>query len=381
MIITADIKLLGVSDNTRPFAGIRDVLRAEDLVFGNLEGALYDQIDPYEYFSKVRWRHPGTASAPALKDANFGVLGLANNVIVGGEAIASTVGILDGMGIAHTGAGMNWAEAAAPAIVERNGVRYGFLQRTSIFWPYHHRAVPDGPFKMPPRKYGHGAYREGEYIDFVGAPGVATIRPRTAYEPSYSSIYEAGGAAIIHTWPDEDDMALFVEDIRKLRPQVDILVTSHHWRITTGVGSGPGGELGRDFRVEVARAAIDAGADLVAAHGTHYLEEIEVYKGKAIFYGLGELYYGWVPGATPPERPRANKVKLIANVEVRNKAIASVSARPIISGGWPIGGGVQDECEFRRPDQEPEAMAKLVAMSRRFGTELKLRHDDIGVIW
>jgi poly-gamma-glutamate capsule biosynthesis protein CapA/YwtB (metallophosphatase superfamily) len=380
MLITADIKLLNVKDPHKPFARIQKTLQAEDVVYGNLEGALYDKIDPYEYFSKVRWKHPGTEGAEALKLGNFSALGLANNVIVGGDAIAGTIGILDKMGIAHTGAGMNLAEACAPAIVERNGVKYGFLQRTSIFWPYHHRAVPEGPYRMPPRKYAHGTYQEGESLTFFGAPGVATLKGRTAYEPSYSSIYEAGGAAIIHTWPDEDDLRMLVEDIKKLRPLVDILVVSNHWRITTGPGDSSG-LLARDFRVEAAHASIDAGADIVAGHGTHYVDEIEVYKGKAIFYGLGELYYGWDAGATTPERPRVSKVKLIVDVEVRNKAIQAVSARPIISGGWPIGNGAMDECEFRKPSDEPDAMARLAQISEKFGTRLKMGPDSIGVIY
>lgn len=380
MILTGDIKLLGVDDYRRPFAHIKDVLQKEDVVYGNLEGALYDHIDPYEYYSKTTWRHPGTKAVQALKEGNFTVLGLANNVMVGEEPIKATLAKLDEMGIAHTGAGMHLDEARAPAIIERNGVRYGFLQRTSIFWPYHHRAVPKGPYKMPPRRQSHGSYRPDSVIDFHGAPGVATIRPHTAYEPSYASVYEAGGAAIIHTWPNEFELEMFVEDIKKLRPQVDILVTSHHWRVTTGVDYGPGGELGRDFRVEVAHAAIDAGADMVAAHGSHYMDEIEVYKGKAIFYGLGELYYGWWQDDKPAERPRLKKVKLIARAEVKNKKIARVTCRPIISGGWPLAGGKSDETVFLRPSDENEAMNALVEMSAKFDTSLKIGAEDITVL-
>ena len=376
MLITADIRLLNVKDPRRPFARIRDVLQAEDVVYGNLEGALWDGFDPYEYYAKVRWVHPGTASAPTLHDGNFCALGLANNVMVGPEPIAATVSMLDKMGIAHTGAGMNLAEASAPALVTKNGVRYGFLQRTSIFWPYHHRAVPEGPYEMPSRKYGHGSYEEGETIVFHGAPGVATLRPRTAYEPSYSSMYEAGGAALIHTWPDEQELAMFVDDIKRLRPQVDILVVSVHWRITDNSE----GLLVRDFRIEAAHAAIDAGADIVASHGTHYVDEIEVYKGKAILYGLGELYYGWESHRNPPERPRVEKVKLMAHVEVRNKSIAAVSCLPLISGGWPTGNGTQDECEFVKPANEPEAMSRLARISEKFGTKLKIESDRIRVI-
>jgi poly-gamma-glutamate synthesis protein (capsule biosynthesis protein) len=381
MIITGDIKLLGIEDNSKPLRHVRERLQAEDVVYGNLEGPFYDKIDPYEYFSKTRWRHPETRAAGVLKEGNFCAVGLANNVMVGEEPIKDTLKILDSMGIARTGAGLNWADACAPAIIQRNGVRYGFLQRTSIFWPYHHRAVPEGRYRMPPKRYGHGQYADGSNeIEFFGAPGVATIRPHTAYEPSYASIYEAGGPAIIHTWPDEHELEMFISDIKKLRPQVDVLVTSNHWRITTDVDGTATGPLGRDFRVEVAHAAIDAGADLVAAHGSHYAEEIEVYKGKAIFYGLGEFYYGWEPDAVVPERSRVKKVKLVVKAEVRGKAIGRVSCFPIISGGWPLGGGAIDELQFRRPADEPDAMDHLLKLSSKFGTKLEFRDDEILVL-
>ena len=380
MYLAGDVRLLCVTDHTRPFGLIKDALQQEDVVYGNLEGALYDEIDPYEFFSKVTWRHAGTSGAQALREGNFAAVGLANNVIVGDEAIESTLGILDKLGIAHTGAGMNLAAARAPAIVERNGVRYGFLQRTSIFWPYRHKAVPEGPHTMPGRKYGHGHYTAGETLSFFGAPGVATIRPHTAYEPSFASTYEAGGAAIIHTWPDADDMDEFLADIKALRPLVDVLVTSNHWRVTTGADHGPeNGELARDFRVEVAHAAIDAGADIVASHGTHRIEEIEVYKGRAIFYGLGELFFGTHPEESkPPPRPRYTKVKLLARAELEGKSIRRVSCRFVISGGRSE---AEYQSVFRRPGEEPEALEHLIERSRyKFGTELRPNEEDITVI-
>jgi poly-gamma-glutamate capsule biosynthesis protein CapA/YwtB (metallophosphatase superfamily) len=381
MLLTGDIKLMNVTDPKKPFALIKDVFRNEDVVYGNLEGALYDAVDPYIYFAKTRWRHPGTAAVEALREANFCAVGLANNVMIGEEPIKATLAILDRMGIAHTGAGLDLESACAPAIVERNGVKYGFLQRTSIFWPSHQRAVPSGMYKMPPRHYGHGSYDEGERIQFFGAPGVATLRPRTAYEPSFSSVYEAGGAALIHTWPDPDELAEFVADIQKLRPLVDVLVAGVHWRVTTGYDHGPGGKLVRDFRIEAAHAMIDAGADLVASHGSHELDEIEVYKGKAILYGLGELYYGWTPeGKQPAPRTEAEKVKVVAKVEVRNKRVARVAAIPLISGGWPLGDGKLDEPAFKRPCEVPSAMERLERISAKFGTRLHMGADDITIV-
>jgi hypothetical protein len=48
-----------------------------------------------------------------------------------------------------------------------------------------------------------------------------------------------------------------------------------------------------DFLPQLARATIDNGADMFVGHGPHVLRGIEIYKGKPIFYGLGEFYYQW----------------------------------------------------------------------------------------
>src|SRR5690606_1254936 len=45
------------------------------------------------------------------------------------------------------------------------------------------------------------------------------------------------------------------------------------------------------FVVEFAHAMIDAGADIVVGHGHHQLRGIEVYKGKPIFYSLGNFIF------------------------------------------------------------------------------------------
>ena len=42
---------------------------------------------------------------------------------------------------------------------------------------------------------------------------------------------------------------------------------------------------------EIAHAAIDAGADIVMGHGPHYSLPVEMYKGRPIYYGLGNLSF------------------------------------------------------------------------------------------
>ena len=48
-------------------------------------------------------------------------------------------------------------------------------------------------------------------------------------------------------------------------------------------------EVPAEFIGAFARAMIDAGADLVVGHGPHLLRGLELYKGKPIFYSLGNF--------------------------------------------------------------------------------------------
>ena len=48
-------------------------------------------------------------------------------------------------------------------------------------------------------------------------------------------------------------------------------------------------EIPAEFLPVFAREMIDQGADLVAMHGPHLLRGMEIYKGKPIFYSLGNF--------------------------------------------------------------------------------------------
>ncbi|MFD2883998.1 CapA family protein [Pseudomonas lini] len=85
----------------------------------------------------------------------------------------------------------------------------------------------------------------------------------------------------IRTEPDSSDLANLVEDIKKLKGEVDVVILAFH----SGVIRLP--RVISDYQVTVAHAAIDAGADMVVCHAPHIPKAIEMYKGKAVFYSLG----------------------------------------------------------------------------------------------
>ena len=156
--------------------------------------------------------------------------------------------------IAVAGAGRNIAEARRPAILERNGTKVGFLAYLSIVFP--------------------GLIAEED------TPGCVPLRASHYYK---QMDFQPGTPPLIVTELFPEDKNAMEEDIRKLRPQVDVLVVSTH----AGVHFVPATVA--MYQKEAAYLAIDTGADLVLQHHAHILKGIEVYNGKAIFYGLGNF--------------------------------------------------------------------------------------------
>lgn len=81
----------------------------------------------------------------------------------------------------------------------------------------------------------------------------------------------------------KDSMEKNIQDLKDEGAQV--IIASFHWGEEKA-------EYPNDVQVELAHAAIDAGADLVLGHHPHVLQGIEQYKGKNIVYSLGNFCLG-----------------------------------------------------------------------------------------
>lgn len=106
--------------------GLRGVLAGADCVFANLESPFVPAETPADGWDRAALV-AGLDLAPAL--AGIDVCNLAANHVLDGGArgLEATRAVLDRLGIAHVGAGTSRAEAWAPRIVERGGLRLGFL--------------------------------------------------------------------------------------------------------------------------------------------------------------------------------------------------------------------------------------------------------------
>lgn len=237
----------------------RPVLRDADISFGNCESSYSERPMRNGAAGSAEGIIAHPRNVPLLADAGFSAMTFANNhhMDCGDLAFFDTLELLREHGIATCGAGRTIAEAREPAIVERNGVKVAFLGYSSILFP---------GYAAGPR-----------------SPGCAPMRIHTYYRMSEEE--QPGSPALVDTIPDRDDLSALQSDVAKAKARADIVVVSPHW----GVHFKPV-EIAA-YETLVARAAIDAGADLVFGHHPHIMKGVQVYKGKAIVHSLGNFAF------------------------------------------------------------------------------------------
>jgi poly-gamma-glutamate capsule biosynthesis protein CapA/YwtB (metallophosphatase superfamily) len=340
LILTGDVNLMNVADATVPFRHVADALHEADVVFANLECCLHLPARR-SHATEGFFADPQTGGE-ALRLSGIHAVGIANNVNYGTDNVAASISRLDQLGVLHTGAGPNLAAARAPAIVARDGLRVGVVQRSSVYWPTDHEAHAD-------------------------APGIAVIRGHTAYHVPTGRFAadipppnRPGVPPLIVTWADDDYLDEFCQDIAALRAQVDIVVASCHW----GLGREP-----LQYMTQIARSAIDAGADIVMGHGPHYLLPVEIHKGRPIFYGLGNFTFS----TGHLGRKHAGWIGMLVELTYQQGSVADCSFRFVRSNA-------NDETFLCRLADEAETLANLGARSGKLGARFDPQGDRVRVV-
>lgn len=213
------------------FDDVRQIISGADFAAGNLEGSFLNGPGKRRPMTNPRtyfiFRMP-PAYVGNLLDAGYDFVGIANNHIndFGEPGRQSTCATLDSAGLAHAGL----KGKCEFAIVERNGKKVGFTQ------------------------FGHG----DNNLDVT----------------------------------DLDELRRVVG---LLKPLCDLVVVSFHGGAEgsahTRVTGRPETYVGenRGNVKEFARAAVDAGADIVFGHGPHVVRAAELYNDHIIFYSLGNF--------------------------------------------------------------------------------------------
>ncbi|MFJ8015780.1 CapA family protein [Streptomyces sp. NPDC096339] len=210
---------------------------APDAVVLNLETSV-TLSDDFAPGKGVHYRmHP--ANLPCLAAARPDVCVLANNHVLdfGRRGLAETLDVLAGAGFAVAGAGAD-AEAARRAA-----------------------AVPlRGGGRVLVRSFG---------------------MPSSGIPPGWAASADRSGVDYVAEASEEAAASVAARIRREKRPG-DVVVASVHW------GSNWGYAVPRD-QVRFAHALVDGGADVVHGHSSHHPRPLELYRGRLIAYGCGDL--------------------------------------------------------------------------------------------
>jgi len=405
-------------------------IRAADLSFANFESTVRERHEGHPVFQQGT---PMTTPPTLLEDMKwmgFDILSLANNHAsdygVGG--MLATIKHLRQSNIAFAGLGENLAEARAPVYLDTIAGRVGLVAANAFF------SAP-------------GTHAGEQRRDSPGRPGINPLRFESRYTVDKNTLetlraaserlgfsqdrarkrnlffsenemptdkadridflgqaFELGETFKVTTRADPIDRTAIANAVSEARAQADWVIFSVHFH---EMGDGGRTEARRmielsdpaAFVVEMAHAAIDAGADVVVGHGPHLTLGIELYKSRPIFYSLGnfalqndtvevvpaESYqrFGLADDARPSDffaTRNGNDTRgfpatreywegVVAEIQFRAGAVTEIKLLPL-----DLGFG-QPRSQRGRPTlasglAAERTIGRLVEFSRRHGTEI-----------
>jgi poly-gamma-glutamate capsule biosynthesis protein CapA/YwtB (metallophosphatase superfamily) len=321
LALTGDVMLGRLVDQalaavgpSHPWGDALPLLRAADLTLVNLECAIATGGAPWARTPKVFHFRTGLAGLYALQAAGVDCVYLANNHVLDYEVegLLETLANLDAGGIARVGGGRDLAEAAQPALLEAGGVRVGVLSCSD---------------------------NEPGWAAGAATPGINYL-PVSKDEAHFQRVREGIAAA--------------------RATGADLVIFANHW--------GPNMRLRppADFR-EFAHAVVDAGADIYVGHSAHVLQGVEYYRGRPIFYDLGDFVDDY---AVDPDL--RNDLSALVLLTVGRQGLASVELLPVRI----------DACQVNLatgPDFEAIA-TRLIELSGELGTAMARRGERLAVL-
>jgi poly-gamma-glutamate capsule biosynthesis protein CapA/YwtB (metallophosphatase superfamily) len=242
---------------------------------------------------------------------------LANNHVLdfGDRGLAETLDVLSGAGLRAVGAGRDASQAARPATVPVGGG-----QRVTI------------------RSLGHRS------------SGIPTSWAATRRGPG------------IDLLPDLSDATADAVAARTVDPHGDLTVASVHWGSNWGYGVPA-------EHVRFAHRLVDNGVDVVHGHSSHHPRPIEVYQGKLILYGCGDLIDDY-EGISGHEEYRDDlRLLYFASLEPGTGRLARLAIAPLQVRRMRLQHASRQDSEQLR--------CVLDGISRRFGSGVELATDGM----
>ena len=240
LTVVGDLMLTrGVTDPAGALRPLAARLRSADLTVGNLENTL-SRAGPPQQGGDSFGADPGVVGL--LARTGFDAVSLANNHVgdYGEQALLETVRRLRQSPVVPFGAGSGLAQAARPAVLGRHGVRFAFVG---------FNAIGETPAAAP------------------RTPGALSVRM-----PPRTGPLSAG------------DLGRVTAQVRRLAGRADVVVVLPHWGTQYTHVPEPVQRL-------VGRRLVDAGADLVVGGHPHWVQGLDVHKGRVVAHSLGNFVF------------------------------------------------------------------------------------------
>ena len=303
---------------TKPAAlpAMKELLNG-DVVLTNLEAAV---AEPGETTHEGRGFLAPPEALDALTAVGFNLLALSGNHAfdLKETGIRNTLRETDRRNIARAGTGNTIAEAAAPTYLR----------------------TPKGTIALVASASGliaPGARATAE------RPGVNELRVLAGDRDNEATADLPGAAS---NTPHPDDARRILQSIRDARQRADLVIVYQHNHVfsnksfSTIFTEGMPERLAPNaWLVTWTHDEIDAGADIVVMHGAPLLHGVEIYRGRPIFYDLGNFIYNVPPTLTYIDEPMAWE-SVVATIQFQAHSLTALSFRPVVLN--TIGDGQPD---------------------------------------
>jgi poly-gamma-glutamate synthesis protein (capsule biosynthesis protein) len=394
------------------FTRMIELIRGADAAFTNLE-MLFHDYEPYPmHESGGTYMRAEPALLQELVWAGFDLVSLANNHTgdYGVEGMRLTRQHVAAAGLVGAGVGENLPEAREARFLETADGRVALISVASTFSEHSAASRPRGAVRgrpgLSPLHFETRRVVSREQLEQLRAALRAiglNVQQQGDSLRAFNQRFAVGERPGVQTMPDAADVEEIAAVVRNAARLADRVIVTIHAHEGAGRNSEPA-----EFLVSFARAMVDAGADLFVGHGPHVLRGIEIYKGKPIFYSLGDFIFqnetvlrlpdeNYRPYALDQSRGvadfndarYANETRgfptqreiwesVVAVVRWRGKTLETIELHPITLGfGKPR--TVRGRPLFAEGELARKIIGDLTERSRAFGTTIELR-NGVGVV-
>jgi len=414
MALTGDsIITRKLSVYTEPeFLQMIELVRRVDVAFTNLE-VLFHDYEPFPmHQSGGTYMRADPALAKELVWAGFDMVSRANNHTgdYGIQGMRLTTKYVDEAGLLDAGVGDSLSEAREAKFLDTAKARVALISCASTF-PDHVRAgksrgdIPPRPGLSPLRystTYEVTKEQMGALRQLLESLGMRLPKKDDALR-AFERRFIKGKTPAIRTEVNKEDLEEISAVVRNASRLADYTIVTIHAHESDKDRFVPA-----KFLIAFARVMIDAGADVFVGHGPHVLRGIEIYKGKPIFYSLGNFVF---QNETLDRLPYENyePYRLDSNSHVadfndkrynldrrgfpsRQEYWESVIAVPAWNGKeiveiklYPVSLGfgkpriVRGRPLFAKEDLSKKIIEDLARLSKPFGTTVEYQ-DGIGIV-